>query len=578
MKTQNEIQSWKMWSKQCCLFPGQFATIILLILIYVPFSLLLVVIVPYFIQALNSNPTDISWSQLLGNQLALIISPLVKDTSFQQGISLSFQEKYFAFFFFFFALIYSITNYLSDSLLRDYGEKIAKHYRFLIAKKYLSYTFYSAIHVNPGLLSAMVGEDIREAQQSFTRLLSSLFKDGLTCIIYLGWLILLDVQLFFLLLAILIPAAIVLRITGKILKKLSREGLEFESELLSSLLERMRGWQTIQVFQAVEFEIKKFDHINSKIYNVWRRATRARALGTPLVEWLGIIAGCFIFVTALRRISDGLLSSHILIAFMVTVGFLSDKLNRMANQLNSSRKGTDSLHRILRFLQAKAPSRCSQPLSLETNFTLKSIVLDNVGIGYQTNNPLNTNINMSIKPGDFIAIVGPSGVGKSTLMKTLLGLQKTLQGHIFLNGVIMDENSLDRISSSIGFIPQDPFLFTGTIWENIVYPQKPSWENKETQKEILNALALGQLNKNPQDDIQGLSGGEKQRLMFARLFFHKPKLIFIDEGTSALDLANEQKVLENVKTILHEAAIIAIAHRPFVKSMATQIVDLSKFK
>lgn len=594
MSNKNE-SSFLMWLEQIKLWPGSFLLITIFIILMIPFSLIQLLLLPYFIQAINSTPTNLSWSKFLGTQAANWISPFVDGTIFENGFSLSFQKEWFMPILIFVSLVYGIFNYLSDSMLRDYGEKIAKRYRSDIAKKYLSLSYKSATNIEAGLLASMVGEDIREAQQSFTRLVSSLLKDGLSSLIFIAWLLVLDYRLFVLFLAILIPAAIVLRVTGKTLKRLSKQGLQFESELLSGLLERMRGWQTIQVYKAIKFEIFNFNKINNKIYHVWRRATRARALGTPLVEWLGIIAGAFIIITALRRISDGLLSSQILTAFMVTVGFLSDKINRMSSQLNTTRKGTDALHRIKKFLSNNSFSSLSSPsstggsnnISLDSRFRgndsldvesvlIKNFKLQNVSIG-NNEQIIVENINLDVNAGDLIVIIGPSGIGKSTLIRTLLGVQKPLAGSILLDGNEIDENKYQELSSVIGFIPQEPFLFTGSLFENITYPIKILNPEEEHLNQARKALTLANLDKDMFEDITGLSGGEKQRLMFARIFFHSPKFIIIDEGTSALDLSNEQKIIENLKDFAKNSITFIVAHRPLIKSYATHILDLKNF-
>ena len=599
MPNKNESSSFLMWIDQIKFWPGRFFFIVTLIFIMIPFSLALLVLLPYFIQAINSTPAFLTWSQFLGAQASLWIAPYVQGTYFEKGFSLGFQREWFVPLLIFVSFTYGILNYLSDSMLRDYGERIARKNRTSIAKKYLSLSFNSATNVEAGLLSSMVGEDMREAQQSFTRLVSSLLKDGLASIIFITWLIILDYRLFVLFLAILIPAGIVLRVTGKTLKKLSKQGLKFESELLSGLLERMRGWQTIQVYGAIPTEIINFNKINDKIYHVWRRATRARSLGTPLVEWLSIIAGAFIIITALRRISDGLLSSQILTSFMVTVGFLSDKINRMTNQLNTTRKGTDALHRIQNFLSlnletssssrnlefssvdvtssSPATNMSSPALSRGSTESINSFEFKNLAIGNTVGHKLTENMNLQFKTGDLVAIIGPSGIGKSTLIRTLLGVQKPIEGSILMNGQEIKEEAFEKISSIIGFIPQEPFLFTGNIFENIVYPRKIINPSEDILEIAKNALLLANLDKNIFESILGLSGGEKQRLMFSRIFFHNPKLIIVDEGTSALDVSNEIKIIENLKHFAKNAITFVVAHRPLIQNHATSVLDLSQF-
>ncbi len=576
------ISSFKLWIQQIGLWPSQFSNFVIAVLISIPLSLCLLSLTSVVIQTINAVPTDITWRKLLGEQLSIWITPIVEGTRFESSIPLSFQQDWFTIIFLALAASYGFLNFYSDYLLRHLGEKLAKKLRSDIAKKYLSLNYISANLVDAGLLSSMVGEDIREAQQTFTRLISSLLKDGLTSIIFLTWLVILDLHLFILFLTVLIPAAIVLRVTGKTLKRLSRQGLQFESELLSGLLERMRGWQTIQVHKAIPFEIIKFNKINDKIYHVWRRATRAKALGSPLVEWFGIIAGAFIIIAALRRISDGSLDSNIFINFMLTIALLSDKINRISSQLNSTRKGTDALHRIRSFLLNDLQKRNDNAIQI-SNFNdekikIEEIKFSNLAIGNEASNCLVDNINMTLLKGSLLAIVGPSGVGKSTFIRTVLGIQAPFGGKLLINNKIADEKLFQSIAHDICFIPQEPFLFSGSIFENIVYPEKIEMPNDSELNLAMKALSLAQLDKDLTSNINGLSGGEKQRLMFARIFYRKPSLIIIDEGTSALDLGNELKIIENLKIHVSNSITLVIAHRPAIKEYATGILDFSKTK
>ena len=194
------------------------------------------------------------------------------------------------------------------------GERLVLKLRHHIADKYFRLSFAAIKNVSPGLLSLMVGEDMKEAQQSFTRIINSFLKEGLCAVIFIFWLIFLDFHLFLLFLMVLIPAAFVLRATGKVLKKLSRQGLAGESDLLSGLLERMRGWQVIQSHRSLDYEIRHFNVMNNKIFHIWRRAARAKSLGSPLVEWLGIVAASVVIVLALRRLQNQELSQHILVS------------------------------------------------------------------------------------------------------------------------------------------------------------------------------------------------------------------------------------------------------------------------
>jgi ATP-binding cassette subfamily B protein len=210
---------------------------------------------------------------------------------------------------------------------------------------------------------------------------------------------------------------------------------------------------------------------------------------------------------------------------------------------------------------------------------IENIEFKNLSIGNEINHILFHNLNLKLSKGALLAIIGPSGSGKSTLIRTVLGIQNSIKGNILINNEYADEKLFQKYSHDICFIPQEPFLFSGTIFDNIVYPEKIIAPTENEIKLAAKALSLSLLEKKDIfSDIKGLSGGEKQRLMFTRIFYRKPGLIIIDEGTSALDIGNELKIIENLKNHVENSITLVIAHRPAIKEYATDILDFSKTK
>lgn len=560
--------------------PIRFSLISLGFILRIPLILVLLVLVPFIVQTLNGQPADITWAQLLGNELAKHISHWLSNTEFASGISLSFQKHGLVQFIIACACLSALLSFLNEYFLRDYGERIGKKLRQDISTKFFTLPFTSALKLDAGFLASMIGSDAKEVQQTFVRLTTSLLNDGLIAIVFIVWLMLLDYQLFILFMTILIPASLILGKTGKVLKKLSKQGLQFESELLSTLLERMRGWQTIQLHKAIPFEIKYFNLTNNNIFHTWRRATRAKALGAPLIEWFGIIAALLVSVIALRRVYNSELTSAILIGFMVTVGLLADKLSRITDQINGAKKGGESLRRILNFLKVDLGQRevVNFDLAHKKTEIISSIEFSNLSITNTEQTILVENLSGLFKSGSFALLIGPSGIGKTTFLNVLLGLYPPSTGKIFINNRQINEKEYLHFSSQIGLIPQDPHIFHGSLMDNIFYPQKIENPTYLEIQYAQNALTLANLNLDLKASVTGLSGGEKQRLMFARIFFNKPRLIIIDEGTSALDVPNEIKILQTLRTTLSESIIFMVSHRSTAKRFATDIIDLSKYK
>lgn len=559
-------------------WPAQYTLVSLLIVLSIIFTFLLILTVPYCINSLTKDLKFIYWQDILGvtlyENLKLSFNGLGTLT---YGISVELQKKWFSFIFLTLVLFYALTQFFYEFTMRNMGEKLSLKLRTQIIDQYIALGYSKTKDLSPGLLSAMVGENIREIQDSFTRLSGSILKEGLTSLVFVFWLIFLDSQLFLIFCAIIIPATLVLIVANKILKKLARKGLDEESSLISKMLEMMAGWQSIKSFKSHRFELFKFGQIAEKIYRIWKTATKTKSISSPLIEWLAMIALAFILFSAFKRITEGMLSSEVLLSFIITIGYIADKMNIISIQINSTKKGTEALSRIQAFLEIKR-ERSHGEHGIPEHFNankIESIEIKELSIGLSKQDVLAKDINLKLTLGDILLIKGPSGVGKSTLLRTVLGLEKPLKGHILLNGHPISEKIFDSVSKNIAFVTQDPYIFSGTICENICYPNS---HYKHSKTDIKTALSLSNLKKSPQISAHMLSGGERQRLMFARAFYSSPSLLLIDEGTSALDSSNEAYIMNSLLEKKDHCITILIAHRASLLKYANKVLDLtSKF-
>ncbi len=539
----------------------------------------LVICIPFAMGRLQNNLTDISWRELFGNHLAKYLEYFFKNSNWSSGVSIDAQKSYFGITFALIALTACVFKIAQEWLLEDLGEKLARDLRDKISSCFLSLPFSRAEKQSAELLGTLVGEDSREVRQTFTRLMGSVISDGLITVIYITWLSFLDFQLFILFITVLIPAGIVIRITGKTLKQLARQGMNSQTELLGMLLERMKGWQTIQNYGTQNYELKSFNSSNSNLFHAWRRSARAKALGSPLVEWLGTLAAAFIIVVALRRIAEQALTSSILVQFLVTLGLLSNALQSLTQQLNSAKKGSESLRRIYAFIDEKSSIYLGLIERISSISIVKNINLDKVEIETPTGQPLtNEPLDLNLKWGDFLLLTGPSGSGKSTLLHCILGLKSAKNGLVSWNNAVPSDAEWFNYSHDITFLPQDPLLIAGSIIENILYPEFID-QSKKISETVLSAvhdsLKKSQLTKDLYASAQSLSGGERQRLMFARGFYRNRNIWIIDEGTSALDSENEKSLMQELKFSAKNAIVIFVSHRKAVMQYATHHMDLN---
>ncbi len=542
----------------------------------------LLLLVTYAVSQLQGQPRLVSWPELLGEHASRWLTPFVRGTTLENGLTVEYQRWFVAPLLLLVGVFANFLRGLQEFELEKLGETVARDLRNQLASRYLNSNFETSRKTQGSLIASFLGDDSREIRQCFTRLCGSIPTEIFNSCIYLILLLLLDTQLFVLFFVIFIPAGLIVRTTGLTLRKLARTGIKVQTELSQSFLEKMKGWQTIQSLSSKALELQRFEEKNSAIFNIWRRSARAKALSSPTVEWLGITAGAFVLVLALRRVSEGALPSTILTAFLVTVAQLSGSMQTAINQFNSTKKGSAALKRMLDFMDD--PQYVTTTVDLPKSHTpakrgekIKKLTLHELYIARPGQNGLYlvSGLNMHLASGDKLAIIGPSGAGKSTLLECIAGLRPADGGIILLetDECVRRENPALAESLKVAYLTQEPFCFPGTIAENICYPEQFTPANASQIEQIEIALQLACLkNKSIYDSVLALSGGEKQRLAFARGFFAKPALWLIDEGTSALDLTTESQVLAHLDLHAADAVKIFVAHRSGMQSFATHTI------
>lgn len=551
-----------------------FATLAAGLLSIIP-ATALVLLVTYTISMLQGTPRPLPWPELLGEHASRWVIPLVRGTAYEAGLSLQTQKWFMVPALIATAILGNLLKSFQEYRIEDIGERISRRLRSGVAAKFLATNFEGAQQISGSLLANLVGDDSREIRQCFTRLFGSVPVELISAFVYFTLLAVLDTQLFVLFFAIFLPAGIIVRLTGKYLRTLAKAGVDVQTELTQSFLEKMRGWQTIKTFSAQDFELLRFDGKNSVIYNIWRRSARAKALSAPSVEWLGIAAGACVLILALRRVSEGALPSSILTAFLVTVAQLSNSFQTVVSQLNSTKKGNAALRRMMDFLEREVSASIQEQVSARgrvatlgerPNAHNFSFDLNQISLRHPNNDSrfLCRDLAVELRSGDSLAITGPSGSGKSTLIECLAGLRKPFSGSTTLR---MSEKFIENPTTSdhlkLAYLSQEPFVFAGSIGENVTYPEQFNPNSQQQTEKILDSLRNACLSsKDIQQNALNLSGGERQRLVFARGFYNEPNLWMIDEGTSALDAQTEQELMKNLQVVSPDSLKIIIAHRP----------------
>jgi subfamily B ATP-binding cassette protein MsbA len=569
--------------------PKTFASIAFLSVTSVIPALGLVIILAQAIRQLQAPPENMLWTDLVGHQVAGWLEPLLRGTPLETGISAEMQIAALPLALACIGLAHAVIKGTSEYLIERLSEDVARTARTNVMHSFFARSFFDATHVDGSLVASLVGNDSQELKTGVRRLLGLMPINALQSAVLLAWLIILDTKLFILFLAVLIPAAVVLRVLGKTLKRLARQGIKKQTEVLELFVERLRGWETIRVFNSLNFELAKFRKQNLDLYQGLRRSARAASLGAPLVEWLATVAGAIVVLIALRRLAIGELSSSVLTCFLVTIGHLSGTLQSLTRHMANMKRSRAAIERIQNFIHAAPakPTYPSPPLHLmEVNreqgkpVKIETVELKNITVSESGGTRvLATGLNLSLRKGDFCAIVGPSGSGKSTLLRCLTGLEAPRAGEILINGKLVSEPEWMGLSKDLSFIAQEPFILHGSLLENIVFPDSPDKASEtyaKTREYAMTCLKRAKLSKELDDFGSDLSGGEKQRLMLARAFYRNASLWILDEATSALDTATEDGFLSTIKENSRDHIVVFVTHRQTVASYATHHIDLRK--
>jgi ATP-binding cassette, subfamily B, bacterial MsbA len=350
------------------------------------------------------------------------------------------------------------------------------------------------------------------------------------------------------------------------LKSVSSIGQVQIANITSTMHEAFYGIQIIKAFNMEEFEHKRFRKSNKAYYNEMMRAARVAALSPSLMELIGAIAAAVIFAMGLTQVIDGKLTSGYLFAFLTSLYLMYDpikKISRLSYEIHRAIAGAE---RIFELLDTQ-----SDILEKEHPITLSSvagkITFDDVSFYYELGQPVLDRINFEISPGETIAIVGASGVGKSTLANLIPRFYDPNEGAILIDDIDLRDLSLRSLRDQTGIVTQETILFNDTIRTNITCGIK-SFDDSEIIAAAKSAFAHDFISSLPlgYETIVGergvsLSGGQRQRISIARALLKNPPILILDEATSSLDSESENLIQRALDTLIQNRTTIIIAHR-----------------
>lgn len=431
------------------------------------------------------------------------------------------------------------------------------------------------------LLSRMTN-DIQEVESSMVATLNSMLKEPVKIIFtfYVLFKINSDLMIFSLL-VLPISALVIGLITSKLRKK-AKQGQLFLGNILGVIDETLNGIKIIQSFNAQKFINKKFLKHNVEYERALRSMDYKRELASPISQFMGVTIFCVILYYGSSLVFTGQMEASMFIAFLLLFANVVSPLKSFYSSITSVQRGLVAGKRIFHLLDYKEDVVEKDEASVIGEFN-NQVEFKNVSFKYEDNYVLK-NINLSIQKGKSVALVGPSGGGKSTLVDLVPRFYDIQEGEILIDNENIKNVSKYSLREQIGVVTQESILFNDTIFNNIAFANpNATLEQVENAAKVANAHEFIIKTDNGYETEIGdrgvkLSGGQKQRLSIARAVLKNPPILILDEATSALDTESEKLVQEALNNLMTNRTSIVIAHRLSTIQNADKIVVIKDGK
>ncbi len=458
---------------------------------------------------------------------------------------------------------------VEQNVIRDIRHDIFGHLQSL------SLDYFSATH--SGTLISRVVNDIELVKGAIANGIADLTRQGLLLLVYLGAVLMASWQLFLMAILVLPPNLWIIDRIGSTLRRSSRVSQVKMARLTSVLSETLSAIRIVKAFglerdRAERFQIESSDYARTMV-----KMTRAGSLATPLTEMLGVGLAVAILWFAGSRVSvDGQGAGRFML-FIVGMLSMMQPIKAIAQVNIRIQQGLAGAKRIFEILDTE-PTVADRPAAHDVHGLQREIRFERVSFAYRPGVEVLQAIDLVIHRGEVIALVGPSGGGKSTLVDLIPRFHDPTEGRITLDDVDLRDLRLDHLRGLIGLVTQDTILFEGTVRENISMGRLGA-TGAEVEAAATAANAREFIEHLPEgyDTWIGergalLSGGQRQRLAIARAILRNPEILIFDEATSSLDTESEALVQAAIDNLLRDRTAVVIAHRLSTVRNADRIV------
>lgn len=436
-----------------------------------------------------------------------------------------------------------------------------------------------------GDVMARMSSDVTEIETSIMASLDMLFKNPVMILVCLATMIALSWQLTLFVLVLLPIAGMAMGKIGKRLKRVSLEGQQQWGRIMANIEETLGGLRIVKAFNAEEKMEHRFHRDTQRFFRISNRVARRQALAHPMSEFLGTLTIAIVlwFGGSLILGGESTIDAPEFIYYMIIFYNIINPAKELSKAVYAIQKGMASMTRIDRILSATNPiadPEGREPLSPEP--LRGRIEYRNVSFGYDPDRKVVEGVDLTIRPGETVALVGQSGSGKSTLADLLPRFYDVSEGSITIDGIDIRDMRVRDLRALMGNVNQEAILFNDTIFNNIAFGvEGATREAVEEAARIANAHDFILDTEEGYNTVIGdrgcrLSGGQRQRLSIARAILKNPPVLILDEATSALDSESEKLVQEALERLMASRTTLVIAHRLSTIRNSSQICVLSE--